>query len=118
MDTNLHMHLLTRGIPPASGESAKVGWKIDFEFLEMLSNQAYEETGYNATLEVVEYLLLRSVILSAQQPVSPQLSADDVAKIIDHHLRKIPDSARENDWISARDRVVNDLFKGTQNVTG
>lgn len=42
---------------PAKPEHAKIGWTYDFEQTERISNAAYKSTGYDATMEVVEFVM-------------------------------------------------------------
>lgn len=42
---------------PAKPEHAKLGWTYDFEQTERISRAAYDSTGYEATMEVVEFVM-------------------------------------------------------------
>lgn len=42
---------------PAKPEHAKIGWTYDFEQTERISRAAYDSTGYEATMEVVEFVM-------------------------------------------------------------
>lgn len=42
---------------PAKPEHAKIGWTYDFEQTERISRAAYDSTGYDATMEVVEFVM-------------------------------------------------------------
>jgi len=42
---------------PANPEHAKLGWSYDFEQTERIARAAYDSTGYDATMEVVEFVM-------------------------------------------------------------
>lgn len=42
---------------PAKPEHAKIGWTYDFEQTERIARAAYDSTGYDATMEVVEFVM-------------------------------------------------------------
>ena len=42
---------------PAKPEHAKIGWTYDFEQTERIARAAYDSTGYDAVMEVVEFVM-------------------------------------------------------------
>ena len=42
---------------PANPEHAKLGWSYDFEQTERIARAAYDSTGYDATMEAVEFVM-------------------------------------------------------------
>lgn len=42
---------------PANPEHAKLGWTYDFEQVERIAMAAHKSTGYDATMEVVEFVM-------------------------------------------------------------
>lgn len=57
---------------PAKPEHAKIGWTYDFEQTERISRAAYDSTGYDATMEVVEF-----VMAEADRRLATALAAKD-----------------------------------------
>lgn len=68
---------------PAKPEHAKIGWTYDFEQTERISRAAYDSTGYNATMEVVEF-----VMAEADRRHRDALSAKD-AELAAAHQRYV-----------------------------
>lgn len=46
------------GLPPADAMHKLAGWTLEYDFVDQLARKAEEETGYTATMEVVEFVAL------------------------------------------------------------
>jgi hypothetical protein len=60
-------HIPAQGspIPRASGDDAKGGWRLDFKWLQKLSREIENATGYQITIECTQEAVLRTEALLA-----------------------------------------------------
>src|SRR5690606_35777469 len=64
---------------PANPEHAKLGWTYDFEQTERIARAARDGTGYDATMEVVEF-----VMAEADRRHATALAAKDAELAAEH----------------------------------
>src|SRR5690606_33259068 len=68
---------------PAKPEHAKLGWSYDFEQTERIARAAYDSTGYDATMEVVEFVMAeadrrhRTTLTAERAALEAQLAEKD-----------------------------------------
>lgn len=57
-------------VGPASPDSAKQGWRLDYNTLDRIARESFKRTGYYTTMETVEDILLHAMLSAAPVPAA------------------------------------------------
>lgn len=104
---------------PATADQSVSGWTYDFDQIERISRAAYNGTGYDATMEVVQFVMAEAdrryiTALAAKDAELAALKkeAADVVRPFAEQSRRFDEAAvRFNHPLSADDSRPNTDFK-------